>query len=643
MSRMRLERQSAVVFLVMLAGVIAAAYAGHRYESTPHPKPPYFDATEVMIPMRDGIKLQTILFVPKGAHEPLPILLKRTPYGVNTDSEPDPAGVMKELIKDGYIFAYQNIRGRFKSEGTFVMIRPVRDRSDPGDAKAVDESTDAYDTIEWLVHNVPKSTGSVCTRGVSYDGWTTAMSLIDPHPALKCASEQASPSDMFVNDDFHHNGTFRLSYGFEYSAGLETAKDKNTDFEFGQKDTYDWYLALGALSNADSRFFHETIPTWEDFVAHPNRDDYWKARAIGTTLVHTTVPNLNVAGWWDQEDFVGPMDIYDRLEKTDTEHTNYLVVGPWNHGGWWNPTGRRLGVVDFASDTAKEFRLLQARWFAHWLHGAPLDLPEATVFETGSNTWKKLDAWPPRSGVTETKLYFHAGRRLSFEAPTETGAAFDSYVSDPKNPVPYRHRPIGPTYPGPEWPVWLVEDQRFVDHRPDVLSWETEPLDHDVVLLGNIEADLYASTTGTDADWAVKLIDVYPEGNVPGESDAGDAGGDASAEDAGSPLDLRGYELIIADDVLRGRFRSSLARPEPVPSDTIVKYRVDLHSGAHAFLRGHRIMVQLQSTWFPLYDRNPQKYVENIYQAKDEDFVTATQRVFRSREAPSSVVLSIAE
>jgi uncharacterized protein len=631
-SGLHLERRSAIVVLVMFAGAGVAAYSGHRYESSPHPKPLYFDASEVMIPMRDGTKLQTVIFVPRGAHAPLPILLKRTPYGVATDPQPDPQGVLKELISDGYIFANQNIRGRFKSEGTFVMMRPVRDRKDP---KAIDESTDAYDTIEWLVANIPNNTGSVCMRGGSYDGWTAAMSLIDPHPSLKCVCEQASPSDMFYNDDFHHNGTFRLSYGFEYSAELETTKDKNTDFEFGQRDTYDFYLTLGALGHADERFFHEKLPTWEDFVSHPNRDEYWKARAISTTLDHTSIPNLNVAGWWDQEDFVGPMDIYDRLEKTDTEHTNYLVVGPWNHGGWWHESGQKLGVIDFGSETAKEFRRLQARWFAHWLHGAPLDLPEATVFETGSNTWKGLDAWPPRSGVVQKKLYFRDRRRLSFDAPTESDA-FDSYVSDPNNPVPYRHRPIGPTSPGPEWEIWLVEDQRFVDHRPDVLSWETEPLDHDVAVRGTLRAELYASTTGTDADWAVKLIDVYPEGNVPEPGDAG-------AADAAVEPDLRGYELIVADDILRGRFRNGFERPEPIPADTVTKFVIDLHTNAHAFLRGHRIMVQVQSTWFPLYDRNPQKFVENIYRAHDEDFVKATQRVYRSRENPSSVVLSVVE
>ncbi len=608
--------------LVMVAAASGAIYAAHL---TPK-KPRHFDAIRAMVPMRDGVKLETVVFVPRQTHAPLPMLIKRTPYGVaeKDDDEPD-QDTLRELIADGYVFVYQNIRGRFKSEGTFEIDRPLRD---PGDENGTDEATDAYDTIEWLVHNVPNNNGRACLRGVSYDAWTAVLALALPHPALKCISEQASPNDMFVNDDIHHNGAFRLSVSLEYAALMETKKDEFKEFDFDRKDTYDWYLSLGSLAHVDERYVHGTLPSWEDYVAHPNRDDFWKKRATAERLPKSTVPNLNVAGWWDQEDLVGPLDIYAKLEESDSKHLNYLVVGPWNHGGWFAATGRKLGVVDFGSDTAKEFRVLQARWFAHWLHDAPLDLPEATIFETGSNRWRKLDRFPPATGITKKKLYFRAGGALSFDPPTESDAdGFDSYVSDPANPVPYRPRPI--TTSNDEWREWLVQDQRFVEHRTDVLTWKTDVLDHDVVVLGDIMAELQASTSGTDSDFIVKLIDVYPDTKL--EKDAG----------ANVP-DLRGFELIIACDVLRGRFRNGFERPEPIVPNAVTKFAIDLHPNAHAFLKGHRIMVQVQSTWFPLIDRNPQKFVDNIFKADDADFIKATQRVFRSRASASGIVLSVA-
>jgi putative CocE/NonD family hydrolase len=626
---MSLESRSAFV-LSIVGSVLVGAYLGSlRYAKAPIERHD-FRQIDAMVPMRDGVKLQTVVFVPKDAPGPLPILLLRSPYGIPKDELSFLKPTYSELREDGYIFAFQNLRGRFGSGGAFVMLRPPRDRADP---KAIDESTDAYDTVDWLVKNVPNSSGKVGIWGTSYAGWTTQMALLDPHPALACASERASPSDMFVNDDFHHNGAFRLSYGFEYAAMLETAKDANTDFQFGTADTYDWYLRLGALSHVDERYFHGKVPSWEDFIEHPNRDGFWEKRALGTYLDRPiAVPNLNVAGWWDQEDFVGPVDIYSRVERFDAAtHANYLVVGPWNHGGWGRD-GSHLGPIDFGADRSAEFRAgAQRRWFAHWLHGAPaLDQPEAQVFETGTNRWRSFDRWPPVVGVTRRKLYFRAGGKLSFDPPAELDGAYDEYESDPASPVPYRRRPIGPTYQPPEeWPTWLLQDQRFVEGRPDVLTWSTDVLDRDVVIAGDIVADLFASTSGTDADWVVKLIDVLPDGPAP-----------ASKADHDAP-DLRGYELMIADDVLRARFRNSLAAPEPVPVSAVVEYSIDLHTNAHAFQRGHRIMVQVQSSWFPIIDRNPQRYVENIFRARDEDFTRATQRVHRTRSAPSSIVLPV--
>ncbi len=594
-------------------------------------KPDVFTRTEVMIPMRDGARLQTAIFVPKDASQPLPFLITRTPYGVPEDER----GMVDshnwdELIADGYIFVFQNLRGRFQSEGQWEMQRPPCPESPAG---CVDESTDAYDTIDWLLKNVPNNNGRAGIFGISYSGWTTAMALLHPHPALKAASEQASPADMFLGDDFHHNGAFRLSYGFEYAAMMETSKTANTRFKFDRYDTYEWYLALGPLSNANEKYLHGTIPTWDDFINHPNYDSFWKREAFASFLRHTTVPNLNVAGWYDQEDFYGPVKTYELLEPSDAQHLNYLVVGPWNHGGWARGTGDRLGNIPFDSNTSKYFRAnVQAPWFAYWLHDkGKLTEPEALTFETGSNRWRTWDSWPPRQ-ATARKLYFHADRGLSFAPPTDA-AAFDSYISDPSNPVPYRPRPVAPTYPGPEWPVWLVQDQRFVDHRPDVLSWETAPLTEDVVVAGDIVADLFASTSGSDSDWVVKLIDVYPEdGSAPETA----ASGTSSTRPS-----LAGYQLIIADEVFRGRFRQSFEKPAPIPPGKVQEYKFSLHANNHAFRKGHKIMVQVQSTWFPLIDRNPQKYVENIFKAQASDYIPATQRIFRSKTAPSSVILPV--
>jgi putative CocE/NonD family hydrolase len=591
-------------------------------------KPEHFNYQQVMIPMRDGVRLQTVIMTPADVSGPLPILLMRTPYGVPEDNGKfNQSGRLDDLIADGYIFVQQNIRGRFKSEGTFVMQRQPRDKSNP---KSIDEGTDAYDTIDWLIKNAANNNGRVGIWGISYPGWLVTQALLEPHPALKAASEQASPDDMFINDDFHHNGAFRLSYGFEYSALLESDKNKNYDFEFDRYDTYSWYLNLGALSNANANYFHGKLPTWNDFVEHPNHD-FWGQHSVAEYLKHTTVPNLNVAGWYDQEDFVGPTRIYAALEQTDTDHLNYFVAGPWNHGGWMGESGRKLGDIDWGSEISRYYRAhILAPWFAHWLHDKPLVQPEAVTFQTGSNQWKSYDRWPPQ-GVTERKLYLRADGRASFDAPADQDAS-DSYISDPANPVPYRHRPVTPTYPNPTWTTWLVEDQRFVEHRPDVLAWQTDPLTENITVTGDIVADLFAATSGSDSDWVVKLIDVYPEDYQKITEDEADA-------NAG-PV-LNGYELMIADDILRGRYRNSFEKPEPITPNQVTEYKIDLHPNDHVFMKGHRIMVQVQSTWFPLYDRNPQKFVDNIYKASDADYVKATQKIYRSRDAASSIVLPV--
>ena len=583
-----------------------------------------FDKSEVMIPMRDGAKLHTEIYTPKNAAEPLPILFERTPYGIS-DPGKGPSRMLSrydELMSDGYIFVFQDIRGRYGSEGKFIMLRPVHD---PSDTKGVDESTDTYDTIDWLVKNVPHNNGRVGLDGISYDGFLVTMGMVNPHPALKAASEQACMGDTFLGDDFFHNGAFRLSYAFEYTPLLEK-NNENYSFPFDRFDVYEWYLGLGALSNANAKYFHGSIPTWNDFIAHPNYDDFWKHHAVAYSLKEPTVPNLNVAGWWDQEDFYGPMATYQRLEKLDKRNLNYVVAGPWNHGGWGHGAGNSLGEIPFGSDTGVYFRQkVEAPWFAFWLKDkGKLPLKEALLFQTGSDTWTAFDSWPPREAGTRN-LYFHEDGKLSFDAPQAAAEAFDTYLSDPAHPVPYRHRPVDMTYPPDHpgsWYTWLVQDQRFVDQRPDVLTWATDELSDDVILAGQVTAKIFASTTGSDSDWIVKLIDVYPEKNS-------------------QNWRLSGYELMIADEIFRGRFRNSFEKPEPITPGEVTPFTIDLHTADHVFKKGHRIMVQVQSTWFPLYDRNPQIFVPNIFEAKESDYQKATQRVYRSKRFPSSVEISV--
>ena len=591
--------------------------------------PEQYKRVEVMVPMRDGIRLQTVYFVPLNQKEPLPILMMRTPYGVPETEAPLHGPSMKELAQDGYIFVVQNLRGRFKSEGTFNMSMSY-------DPKGVNESTDAYDTIDWLVKNVPNNNGKVGIFGVSYPGLTAILSTLEPHPALKAISEQASPADQWMNDDFHRYGALRLSYAFEYSVMEQADKNANTYFKFDTFDTYQWYLNLGPISNINAKYVHGKLPAWNNMAEHPNYDQFWKKESF-TNLIHgAKVPNLNVAGFWDQEDPWGPWKIYYSAEKSDPKHYNYMVAGPWNHGGWRGKDGSTLGLIPFGGHhTSVEFREnIEAPWFRYWLHGEgkPFEW-EAQTFQTGSNTWHKYSAWPPKE-AKNVNLYLLPDGELSFEAP-KNATGFAQYISDPANPVPYRHRPISPTYPGGDWTTWEVEDQRFVEHRPDVLTFESKPLDRDLTVTGELMADLFASTTGTDSDWIVKLIDVYPE-----DYEKRDVENDPykPGEYAKS---LNGYELIIAAEVARARFRKSFEKPQPLPPNQVTEYKIPLRSHDHVFRKGHRILVQVQSTWFPIIDRNPQRFVPNIFQAKAGDFIKATQRVYGTAKAPSHIALPV--
>lgn len=616
-----IRKTAGVIVFLAIAGLAFAPRFGSARQRQRVDFSALFNKTEVMIPMRDGVKLHTEFYTPKNAATALPILMNRTPYGIASPDKGISSMIYRyaDMIPEGYIFAFQDIRGRYGSEGKFVMLRPLHD---PSDAQGVDESTDTYDTIDWLVKNVPNNNGRVGLDGTSYDGFLVTMGMINPHPALKAASEQACMGDTWLGDDFFHNGAFRLSYAFEYTALLESSGE-NFSFAFDRFDVYDFFLRLGALSNANAKYFHGKLPTWNEFVAHASYDDFWKRHAVAYGLKEPTVPNLNVAGWWDQEDFYGPMATYARLEKSDSKHLNYLVAGPWNHGGWGGGPGKSLGEIPFGSDTSVYFRQkIEVPWFEYWLKDkGQLPLKEALLFQTGSNNWVQFDSWPPSDAQTKN-LYFHENGKLSFDAPqTDSAEASDSYVSDPAHPVPYRHRPIDMTYPEDHpgsWYTWLVQDQRFVDERPDVLTWQTEDLAKDVTLAGQVTAKLFASTTGSDSDWIVKLIDVYPQ---------------KYADD----WKLSGYELMISDEIFRGRYRNSFEKPEPLKPGEVTPFTIDLHTADHVFKKGHRIMVQVQSTWFPLYDRNPQKFVPNIFEAKGSDYEKATQHVYRSKRYPSSV------
>ena len=609
-------------------------FAANAQAQQPPPQPA-FTFQEVMIAVRDGVHLQTVILTPTDKAGPLPILFRRTPYGVPDGPVAQVPPSLKELAQDGYVLVFQNLRGRFKSEGVFKLTSQV----DLTDLTATNETTDAYDSIDWLVRHVPNN-GNVGMFGVSYDGLTTALSLLHPHPALKAISEQASPVDQWMNDDDHRYGALRESYAFEYAVLEQADKYKNTNFAFETYDGFSWYLALGPLSNINDRYLHGSIPYWNDVVAHPDYDDFWKKEAWISQLHASTVPNLNVAGFWDQEDPWGPWQIFRHAAEHDPDHSNFMVAGPWYHGQWRTPKADSIGLIALGGhETAREFReTIEAPFFRHYLHGRG-EKPtwRATTFQSGANRWRTYAAWPPGE-AKPTNLYLHVDGTLSFDVP-KAGArapAYREYVSDPANPVPYRRRPISPTYPAGDWRTWEVQDQRFVDQRPDVLTFVSTPLEHDLTITGEVAADLFASTSGSDADFVVKLIDVYPE----------DAQSNAWNPDAGPTPEqyarsVNGYELPIAMEVRRGRYLASYEQPRPLPPNTPLEWKIPLRDRDHVFLKGHRLMVQVQSTWFPLIDRNPQKFVPSIYRATAADFIKATQRVYCSASRPSHLVLPV--
>jgi len=579
-----------------------------------------------MIPMRDGIKLFTVVLSPTGNTMPLPFLIQRTPYGADLPIKEDSAIVTemlptyyKSMAKEGYIFIFQDIRGKFKSEGSFEMNRPVYHLLDK---TKTDESTDAYDAIDWLIKNIGNNNGKAGIFGISYDGYTALDASVDPHPALKASSPQASPADMFLGDDFHHNGAFRLSYGFEYSYLVENEKEANSDFPFPQFDLFDWYLKLGPLKNVNEKYYKSRLPAWNDFAKHPNYDAFWQRQSMLNTAHIPQIPILHVGGYYDQEDLNGPQLMYNHLEKMDSFNRNFIVLGPWRHGQWAGAKADSLGKIDFGSSTAVWFQALQKQWFDFWLKGiGDGKFAEANCFQTGSNKWKTYDKWPPKNAETK-RLYVKANHTTGFTKPNSKNGSV-SYISDPAKPIPYRIQPIEATYGfGSRWYSWHVEDQRFVSSRPDVILFTTDSLKEDLTVTGKIIAHVFASTTATDADFVVKLIDVYPD------------------IDSKNKL-MSGYQLPVAMEVFRGRFRKSFEKPQPLVPNKPEEFVIDLHDINHTFLKGHHLMIQIQSSWFPIIDRNPQKFVPNIFEAKESDFIKATHTIYCNNQYATYIELPV--
>ncbi len=593
---------------------------------------------EFQIPMRDGVKLFASVYIPKDDSQTWPIMFDRTPYSVapyGVDNYKTALGPSELFAKDKFIFVYEDVRGKMMSEGQFVDMRPQRTKySGPSD---IDESTDTYDSIEWLVKNIPNNNRKVGMWGISYPGFYTAAGLIHAHPALTCASPQAPITDWFIGDDFHHNGALYLPHAFGFlSSGFgnarpePTAKFTRPESVIGA-DGYRFYLNMATLPNANEKFLKNDVAFWNEMMKHGTYDEFWQARNLRPHLKDIKPAVMTVGGWFDAEDLFGALNVYKSIEQSSPGASNMLVMGPWFHGGWARGDGSNLGNVQFGAKTSAFYREnIELPFFKYWLKGgANPKLPEAYVFETGTNQWRKLDAWPPKT-ASRRSLYFHSNGTLSFEAPASgeqasaqnADAGYDEYISDPAKPVPF----IPGQAPGMTR-EHMTDDQRSASTRTDVLVYQTEPLKSDITLAGPVWPNLQVSTTGTDSDWIVKLIDVY---------------GDDYPDPNPNPTGIRmaGYQQLIRGEVMRGKFRDSFEHPAPFVPGQVTKVAYTMPDVFHTFRKGHRIMVQVQSSWFPLVDRNPQKFMD-IYNAKLTDFQKATQRVYHSRAAASFVAIDV--
>lgn len=625
---MRLLLFSIGAALLLFCSIYRASAEGNAkaYDAKAH-----YDKAEVIIPMRDGVKLFTAIFTPKNRSQQYPIMLYRTPYSIEAYGENFPPvekmAPSKEMLEEGYIFVLQDLRGTYKSEGEFEVLRV--NRQNGADSLAIDESTDNYDTIDWLVNNISDHNGKVGQWGISYSAWTTIQGMIDAHPALKASSPQASPSDMFVGDDWHHNGAFRLTYAFAWLGSIAQERDVPTEnrpepFSYGTPWGYEFFLNAGPTSDMNKKFFGGRVPAWENLIKHPNYDEYWRQKNMLQYMDNIKHPILNVAGWFDAEDFYGPVSIYQEIEKRNPNNQSTFVSGPWLHGGWVREDGSSLGDIQFGSKTSEYFsKHIVSPFFKYYLKGEGDWTPkEAIVFETGGNRWHSFDAWPPKDAA-EKRIYFHANGKLSFDKPSAGKSKADEYISDPKKPVPFT------TDFTAGWPghTWMIEDQRLASTRTDVLAYKTDVLEENVTIAGPILVNLFVSSTGTDADFFVKLIDVYP----------GDA---KDPEPNPKGVKMGGYQMLVGVEVMRAKYRSDFENPAPMEPNKVTPLTFNIWDKFHTFKKGHRIMVQVHSSWFPAYDRNPQQFMD-IYQAGTKDYQKATQKIYRSKSAPSHLVLPV--
>ena len=597
----------------------------------------HYTKYEYRITMRDGKKLFTVVYAPKDLSHPYPILMERTPYSVGPygiDNYRSMVGPSELAEKEGFIFVYQDVRGRYMSEGTFIDV-PVHKTTFTGPTDT-DESTDTYDTIDWLVKNVPNNNGRVGIWGISYPGFYAAFSLMNAHPALKAVSPQAPMGDVGNGDDAYHNGAFYLAANFGFYAFFKPrgpephVPQESSRFDFGTRDQYDFYLRMGPLANADKLYFKGDTEYWDDLLKHPAYDEFWQSRAEAPHMKNVTPATLFVGGWFDAEDMSGPLKLFRAIEKNGPKAPNTLIMGPWCHGCWSRGEGQTLGDLNFASSTAEFFREnIELPFFVQNLKGkgdglktAPDgEIPKAWVFETGTNQWLRFPEWPPRN-ATPHSLYLGSDGSLSF-SPSSAQAS-DEYVSDPAHPVPVLSG-IGAGMPGD----YLTYDQRFASRRPDVLTYQTGPLDHDVTIIGPVSPDLKVSTTGTDSDFIVKLIDVYPS-DYP------------NPEPNPAKVQMGGYQQLVRGEPFRGKYRNSMSKPEPFTPGQPATIEYVMPDVCHTFRPGHRIMVQIQSTWFPLVDRNPQQFL-NIPTAKASDFIKATERVFHGGSDGSALKVFVIE
>jgi uncharacterized protein len=634
-----------LTFLVLVTLALTANLAAQS-----KPEAPEYDAREhytkyeYRIPMRDGVRLFTSVYVPKDSARAYPFLINRTPYSVGpygVDQFRKQLGPSPDFDKAGYVFVFQDVRGRYMSEGTFIEMRPHIDNKKS--KQDVDDASDLYDSIDWLLKNVPNNNGNAGIWGISYPGFFTSASIIDSHPALKAASPQAPMTDLFMGDDAYHGGAFMLNANFGFYSSFKPQENPQlppktfVPFDYGTKDGYEFYLNAGPLANL-AKYLEGKSALWDDQVKHDTYDDYWKARNLAPHMKNIHCAVLTVGGWFDAEDLQGPFSTFHAIDKNNSGIFNALVVGPWVHGGWGRYDGDRLGRVEFAFNTGDYYRKnILFPFFEQYLKGnSDAKLPKAYVFETGTNVWRRYSAWPPKDAEAKT-LYFRAGGGLSFDPPASDSPAFDEYVSDPAKPVPFVN------YTATSVPQeYMVSDQRFAASRTDVLVYETPVLQEDVTIAGPVSPRVFVSTSGTDSDWDVKLIDVYPADYPDSKFD------EPRPEDKGKPrtdvpppsFSMGGYQQLVRGEPFRGKFRHSFEKPEPFTPGKVEEIDFNMQDVNHTFRRGHRIMVQIQSSWFPLTDRNPQTFV-NIPDAQASDFVKATERLYHTKGEASGIVVQV--